>query len=58
MDNETACQRLADAGIDAALRAGNIRLSPLLYNTSGHVEHAVAVLTGATSNFGTRSGPA
>jgi cysteine desulfurase / selenocysteine lyase len=31
-DNEAAALRLAHAGIDAALRAGNIRLSPHLYN--------------------------
>ena len=54
-DNEAACQRLTDAGIDAALRAGNIRLSPHLYNTSGQIEYAMAILTGATTTFGTRT---
>jgi cysteine desulfurase / selenocysteine lyase len=57
-DNEAVCQRLTDAGIDAALRAGNIRLSPHLYNTSGQIEHAAAILTGATTTFGTRTRPA
>jgi cysteine desulfurase / selenocysteine lyase len=54
-DNEAVCQRLADAGIDAALRAGNVRLSPHLYNTSGQIEYAMAILTGATTTFGTRT---
>ena len=54
-DNEAVCQRLTDAGIDAALRAGNIRLSPHLYNTSGQIEYAMAILTGATTTFGTRT---
>lgn len=44
-DNETAYRRLTQAGVDAALRAGNIRLSPHLYNTSDQIEHAAAVLT-------------
>jgi cysteine desulfurase / selenocysteine lyase len=54
-DNAAVCQRLSDAGIDAALRAGNIRLSPHLYNTSGQIEYAMAILTGATTTFGTRT---
>ena len=54
-DNEAICQRLTDAGIDAALRAGNIRLSPHLYNTSGQIEYAMAILTGATTTFGTQT---
>ncbi len=44
--NQAACRRLADAGVDAALRAGNIRLSPHLYNTPGQIQHAAATLTG------------
>jgi hypothetical protein len=51
--NETVCQRLTDAGIDAALRAGNIRLSPHLYNTPGQIQHAAAILAGATATPGT-----
>jgi cysteine desulfurase / selenocysteine lyase len=47
--NKAVCQRLADAGIDAALRAGNIRLSPHLYNTSDQIQHAAAILAGATA---------
>ncbi len=54
-DNDAVCQRLTDAGIDAALRAGNIRLSPHLYNTSGQIEYAAAIFTGATTTFGTRT---
>jgi selenocysteine lyase/cysteine desulfurase len=53
-DNEAACQRLTEAGIDAALRAGNIRLSPHLYNTSGQIQYAAAILTGAATP-GTRT---
>jgi selenocysteine lyase/cysteine desulfurase len=53
-DNEAACQRLTDAGIDAALRARNIRLSPHLYNTSGQIQYAAAILTGAATP-GTRT---
>ncbi len=46
-DNQAACQRLADAGIDTALRAGNIRLSPHLYNTADQIQRAAAILTGS-----------
>ncbi len=53
-DNEAARQRLTEAGIDAALRAGNIRLSPHLYNTSGQIQYAAAILTGAATP-GTRT---
>ena len=48
-DNEAVCQRLTDAGIDAALRAGNIRLSPHLYNTPDQIQYAAAILAGATA---------
>ena len=54
-DNKAVCRRLTDAGIDAALRAGNIRLSPHLYNTSGQIDYAMAILTGAATTFGTRT---
>jgi cysteine desulfurase / selenocysteine lyase len=54
-DNEAVCQRLTDAGIDAALRAGNIRLSPHLYNTFDQIEYAMAILTDATTALGTRT---
>jgi selenocysteine lyase/cysteine desulfurase len=54
-DNETAYQRLADAGIDAALRAGNIRLSPHLYNTPGQIQHAAAILASTTTTPHTAS---
>ena len=53
-DNEAACQRLADAGIDAALRAGNIRLSPHLYNTSDQIQYAAAILAGVSTMPRTR----
>jgi selenocysteine lyase/cysteine desulfurase len=52
-DNEAVCQRLTDAGIDAALRAGNIRLSPHLYNTPGQIQYAAAILADATATSGT-----
>jgi selenocysteine lyase/cysteine desulfurase len=48
-DNEAVCQRLTGAGIDAALRACNIRLSPHLYNTPGQIRYTAAILTGATT---------
>jgi selenocysteine lyase/cysteine desulfurase len=48
-DNEAVCQRLTDAGIDAALRAGNIRLSPHLYNTPDQIQYTAAILLGATA---------
>ena len=52
-DNEAVCQRPADAGIDAALRAGNVRLSPHLYNSPGQIQHAAAILASATATSGT-----
>ncbi len=52
--NQAACQRLTDAGIDVALRAGNIRLSPHLYNTSEQIDYAAAILVGAATTPGTR----
>ena len=51
--NPAACQRLTDAGIDVALRAGNIRLSPHLYNTFDQIEFAAAILVGARTMPGT-----
>lgn len=55
-DNEAVCQHLTDASIDAALRAGNIRLSPHLYNTPDQIQYAAAILAGAaaTPNTGKR----
>jgi cysteine desulfurase / selenocysteine lyase len=53
--NEPVWQRLTDAGIDVALRAGNIRLSPHLYNTSGQIEYTGTILAGATTAPGTRN---
>ena len=44
--NQAAYRRLTDAGVDAALRAGNIRLSPHLYNTPDQIQYAAATLTG------------
>ena len=37
-------RRLTEAGIDIALRAGNLRFSPHLYNTSEEIERALALL--------------
>jgi cysteine desulfurase / selenocysteine lyase len=48
-DNQAVYQRLTDAGIDAALRAGNIRLSPHLYNTVDQIQYAAAILAGGTT---------
>lgn len=55
-DNEALCQRLTNAGIDTALRAGNIRFSPHLYNTVEQIQYAAAILAGATTtpHTGTR----
>jgi cysteine desulfurase / selenocysteine lyase len=53
--NQAACRRLRDAGIDAALRAGKIRLSPHLYNTPSQIQYAATILTGATTTSGTRT---
>jgi hypothetical protein len=35
------------AGIDVALRAGNIRPSPHLYNIFEQIRHTIAILLGA-----------
>jgi GPR1/FUN34/yaaH family len=48
-DNQAIYQRLTGAGIDTALRAGNIRLSPHLYNTPGQIQYAAAILADATT---------
>ena len=37
-------QQLTDAGIDAAYREGNLRLSPHLFNTGADIDHALDVL--------------
>ena len=42
--NSEIYERLVEAGIDAAMRAGNIRLSPHLYNSIEQIERAAAVL--------------
>ena len=42
--NEELYRRLTEAGVDVALRAGNIRLSPHLYNTPADVVRAAEVL--------------
>jgi cysteine desulfurase/selenocysteine lyase len=44
--NEEVYRRLTANGVDVALRAGNLRLSPHLYNTSYDIERAVNVLIG------------
>jgi selenocysteine lyase/cysteine desulfurase len=45
--NREIYERLNEAGIDVALRAGNIRLSPHLYNSLEDIDRAVLVLMGA-----------
>jgi cysteine desulfurase/selenocysteine lyase len=45
--NEEINRVLAQNGIDVALRAGNIRLSPHLYNTVEEIDRAADVLVGA-----------
>jgi cysteine desulfurase/selenocysteine lyase len=42
--NVEVYRRLTAAGVDVALRRGNIRLSPHLYNTEPDIDRAVAVL--------------
>ena len=46
VEAEGATDRLAAAGVRAAVRAGNARLSFHLYNTENDVELAVAALRG------------
>jgi cysteine desulfurase / selenocysteine lyase len=43
--NPTLHARLREAGIDVALRAGNLRISPHLHNDEGDVQSVLAVLT-------------
>ena len=45
--NEEIHRLLAQNKIDVALRAGNLRLSPHLYNTFDDIDRAVSVLVGA-----------
>ncbi|HYY63588.1 MAG TPA: aminotransferase class V-fold PLP-dependent enzyme [Gaiellaceae bacterium] len=45
--NEEISRLLAQNKIDVALRAGNLRLSPHLYNTFDDIDEAVGVLIGA-----------
>jgi selenocysteine lyase/cysteine desulfurase len=42
--NPTLHTRLREAGIDVALRAGNLRMSPHVHNDEGDVQSALAVL--------------
>jgi cysteine desulfurase / selenocysteine lyase len=42
--NEQICRSLERNKIDVALRAGNLRLSPHLYNTPDEIDRAVSVL--------------
>ena len=42
--NEVIHRRLGDNGIDVALRGGNLRLSPHLYNTVEEIERTVELL--------------
>jgi selenocysteine lyase/cysteine desulfurase len=42
--NANVHERLREARIDVALRAGNLRISPDLYNTADEIERAVRVL--------------
>ena len=42
--NRAAYSALLRAQIDVALRGGNIRFSPHLYNTSAEIDRAVEVL--------------
>jgi hypothetical protein len=35
---------IRDAGIDVALRAGNLRVSPHVHNDEGEIDSALAVL--------------
>jgi selenocysteine lyase/cysteine desulfurase len=44
--NEEIHHRLGAAGIDAALRGGNLRLSPHIYNTLDEIDRAAAVMVG------------
>jgi cysteine desulfurase/selenocysteine lyase len=55
-DNQAAYRRLTGAGVDVALRAGNIRLSPHLYNTPDQIQYAAATLTGMPTAPRTRYG--
>jgi cysteine desulfurase / selenocysteine lyase len=47
--NEEIHRRLDEAGIDTALRAGNIRLSPHLYNSFKEIDRTVSVLEDAAT---------
>jgi cysteine desulfurase/selenocysteine lyase len=48
--NEAIYRRLGEAGVDVALRAGNLRLSPHLYNTAEEIDRAVELLEAAVAN--------
>ena len=54
VDADGAAERLAAAGVRAAVRAGNARLSFHAYNTDDDVDLAVAALTGLRAPAATR----
>ena len=43
---EALFERLTDAGVDVALRRGQLRVSPHLYNTEADIDRALEVLGG------------
>jgi selenocysteine lyase/cysteine desulfurase len=43
-DAEAVRSELAQAGIQAAVRAGSVRLSPHVYNTAAQIDHAASAL--------------
>jgi selenocysteine lyase/cysteine desulfurase len=42
--NKEIYTRLIEAGVDIALRGGNLRLSPHLYNTEDEIERTIALM--------------
>lgn len=44
LDNDTALQKLRDAGVRASIRGGRIRFSPHFYNTTEDIDIAIAAL--------------
>ena len=46
LPNESVLQTLADAGVVAAVRGGNLRFSPHFYNTTEEIDRAVDALPG------------
>ena len=43
---EALFKRLTDTGVDVALRRGQLRVSPHLYNTEADIDRALEVLGG------------